>query len=127
VKGLAWREGGVARYGWSKFIKYRVGPGWWRTSSTLVMNLDVYNKLTKKERDAINAASIKYEKDSVETLRALVKVDNAKVFASGVKPVDLTGKAAQAYLATAYGATWDAAKKAMPAATYKKLRALLLK
>ena len=127
VKGLAWPEGGVARYGWSKFIKYRVGPGWWRTSSTLVMNLDVYNKLTKKERDAIHAASIKYEIDSVESLRARVKVDNAKVFASGVKPVNLTGKAAKAYLDTAYGATWDAAKKVMPAATYNKLRRLLLK
>ena len=91
VKGLAWPEGGVARYGWSKFIKYRVGPGWWRTTSTLVMNLDVYNKLTQKERDIIHAASLKYEKDSVATLRALVKVDNAKVFADGVKPVDLTG------------------------------------
>jgi len=127
VKGLAWPEGGVARYGWSKFIKYRVGPGWWRTSSTLVMNLDVYNKLTKKERDAIHAASIKYETDSIESLRALVKVDNAKVFASGVKPVNLTGKAAKAYLDVAYGATWDAAKKVMPAATYNKLRRLLLK
>ena len=60
-------------------------------------------------------------------MRALVKVDNAKVFASGVKPVNLTGKAAKAYLDVAYGATWDAAKKVMPAATYDKLRRLLLK
>ena len=59
VKGLAWPEGGVARYGWSKFIKYRVGPGWWRTSSTVVMNMDAYNKLTKKQRDAVHAQSIK--------------------------------------------------------------------
>jgi TRAP-type C4-dicarboxylate transport system substrate-binding protein len=127
VKGLAWPEGGVARYGWSKFIKYRVGPGWWRTSSTIVMNLDAYNKLTKNERDAVHAQSIQYEKDSVESLRKLVKVDNAKVFASGVKPVNLTGKAAKAYLDTVYGATWDAAKKRMPEATYNKLRSLLLK
>ena len=91
------------------------------------MNLDAYNKLTKKERDAIDAASIQYEKDSVETLRALVKVDNQKVFDAGVKPVDLKGKAAKAYLDMAYGATWDAAKKRIPEATYNKLRALLLK
>lgn len=127
VKGLAWPEGGVARYGWSKFIKYRVGPGWWRTSSTVVMNMDVYNKLTKKERDAVHAQSIKYETDSIASLRKLVKIDNAKVFASGVKPVDLKGKAAKAYLDTVYGATWDSAKKKMPAATYNELRALLLK
>jgi TRAP-type C4-dicarboxylate transport system substrate-binding protein len=127
VKGLAWPEGGVARYGWAKFIKYRVGPGWWRTSSTLVMNMDAYNKLTKKERDAMHAASIQYEKNSVDTLKKLVKVDNAKVFAAGVKPVDLKGKAAKAYMAMAYGATWDVAKKKMPAETYNTLRKLLLK
>ena len=127
VNGLAWPEGGVARYGWAKFIKYRVGPGWWRTSSTLVMNLDTYNKLTKKERDVIHAASLKYEKDSIVSLRALVKTDNAKVFAAGVKPVNLTGKAAKAYLDVAYNATWDAAKKVMPIETYNKLRKLLLK
>ena len=127
VKGLAWPEGAVANFGFAKFIKYRVGPPWWRTSSTIVMNLDVYNKLTKKERDVIHAASIQYEKDSVESLRKLVKIDNDKVFAAGVKQVNLTGKAAKAYLAAAYGATWDAAKSVMPAETYNKLRGLLLK
>ncbi|MBT5050134.1 MAG: TRAP transporter substrate-binding protein DctP [Rhodospirillaceae bacterium] len=127
VKGLAWPEGGVARYGWSKFIKYRVGPGWWRTSSTIVMNLDAYNKLTKTQRDALDAASIQYEKDSVASLRKLVAIDNKKVFASGVKHVDLKGEAAKAYLDTAYNATWDAAKKRMPAETYNTLRKLLLK
>ena len=49
VNGLAWPEGGVARYGWAKFIKYRIGPGWWRTSSTIVVNLDAYKKLTQKQ------------------------------------------------------------------------------
>jgi TRAP-type C4-dicarboxylate transport system substrate-binding protein len=127
VKGLAWPEGGVARYGWSKFIKYRIGPGWWRTSSTIVMNLDAYKKLSQKHRDALEKASLAYEDRSRETLRKLVLIDNQKVFASGVKHVDLKGKAATAYLDVAYNATWDAAKKRMPAETYNKLRKLLLK
>ena len=91
------------------------------------MNMDAYNKLTQKERDVLATASLAYEKASIGTLRALVKADNEKVFAAGVKPVDLTGTAAKAYLAMAYGATWDAAKENMPAETYNKLRSLLLK
>ena len=127
VKGLAWPEGGVARYGWARFIKYRVGPGWWRTSSTIAVNLKAYNKLSKKQRDALEAAAIKYEKTSVGHLGRLVEIDNKKVFASGVKHVDLKGKAGKAYLDVVYNATWDAAKKRMPAETYNKLRRLLLK
>lgn len=70
---------------------------------------------------------ITYEKNSVASLRKRVAIDNKKVFASGVKHVDLKGKAARTYLDTAYNATWDAAKKRMPAETYNKLRSLLLK
>ena len=47
--------------------------------------------------------------------------------AAGVKHIDLKGKYCKAYLATTYGATWDAAKSKMPAETYAKLRKLMLK
>jgi TRAP-type C4-dicarboxylate transport system substrate-binding protein len=127
VKGLAWPEGGVARYGWAKFIKYRVGPGWWRTSSTIVVNLDTFKKLPKAQRDALEAAAIQYEKDSIPHHRALVEKDNAKVMAAGVTHIDLKGKYGKAYLATTYGATWDAAKSKMSPELYAKLRKLMLK
>jgi len=127
VKGLAGPEGGVARYGWAKFIKYRVGPGWWRTTSTLAMNLDAYNKLSRQERAVINAAALKYEQTSGPLLRKLADIDNEKVFAAGVKHVDLTGKARDAYLDTVYNATWDGAEKHFDPATFKKIRSLLLK
>jgi hypothetical protein len=67
------------------------------------------------------------KKDSIPHHRALVKKDNAKVMAAGVKHIDLKGKYGKAYLATTYGATWDAAKSKMPAETYAKLRKLMLK
>ncbi len=127
VQGVCWPEGAVARYGWAKFIKYRVGPGWWRTSSMLVINLDAYNKMSKEQREAIQAAALKYEQDSGPALRKLADIDTKKVFEAGVKPVDLTGKARDAYLRTVYDATWDAAEKHLDPATFKKLRSLLLK
>ncbi|MEE2956818.1 MAG: TRAP transporter substrate-binding protein DctP [Pseudomonadota bacterium] len=127
VKGLAWPTGGVARYGWARFIKYRVGPGWWRTSSTIVVNLNAWNKITQKQRDFLNAMAIQYENTSITSLKKLVDIDNKKVLAAGVKPVNLTGKAAAAYLDTVYNATWDAAAKKIPADIFKQLRAKMLK
>ena len=126
VKGLAWPEGNLHRYGWYEYIKYRVGPGFWNTSSTVVINLDVWNKLTKKQRDALDAAGEKYETTSPKVYGAIGKIDTAKMVKSGVKLVTLQGKAGKAFTKTVYGATWAAAKKKMPADTYAKLRKYLL-
>jgi len=126
VKGLAWPEGNIYRYGWQKFIKYRVGPGFWNTSSMVVVNLDVWKKLTQKQRDALDAAGEDFEKKSVKVYGAIGKIDTAKLVKDGVKLVVLKGKAGKAFTNTVYGETWKAAKKKMPADVYAKLRKLLL-
>jgi len=126
VDGLAWPEGGVAVYGWQAYIKYRVGPGFWRSSSMVVINLDKYKSMTKKERDVIDAAGLEFEKTSGAYLRKLADADNAKVFKAGVKPIDLDGKAGTAFTSTVYNATWEAARKYDLAVSYDKLKALLL-
>jgi TRAP-type C4-dicarboxylate transport system substrate-binding protein len=127
VKGLAWPEGNIYGYGWHEFIKYRVGPGFWNTSSTVIINLDVWNKLTKKQRDALDAAGVAYEKNSIEFYGNIGAADTAKLAKAGVKLVNLKGDAAKAFTKTVYGETWAAAKAKMPADVYEKLRKYLLK
>jgi TRAP-type C4-dicarboxylate transport system substrate-binding protein len=126
VKGLAWPEGNIFRYGWQEFIKYRVGPGFWRSSSLVIVNLDAWNKLTNKEKNALKAAGIKYEKDSTPYYGAIGKIDTAKLQKSGVKMIDLDGEYGKAFTKTVYGETWAAAKKKMPAELYNALREKLL-
>jgi TRAP-type C4-dicarboxylate transport system substrate-binding protein len=126
VKGLAWPEGNIFRYGWHEYIKYRVGPGFWRTSSIVIINLDVWNKLTKKERNVLDAAGIAYEKASVPYYRKIGQADTNSIVNAGLKLVTLKGKAGKAFTKTVYGETWSAAKKKMPAETYAKLRKYLL-
>jgi len=126
VKGLAWPEGNIFRYGWHEYIKYRVGPGFWRSSSLVIINLDAWKKLTQKERNALDAAGLVLEKDSPAYYGAIGKKDTAKLEAAGVKLIQLKGKAGKAFTRTVYGETWAAAKKKMPADTYAKLRKLLL-
>ena len=127
VKGLAWPEGGIFRYGWTKYIKYRIGPGFWRSSTMAIVNLDAYNKMTKKERDYLDKWGEKFEVASTPYMRALADKDNAKVFAAGVKVVDLQGDYGKAFTKTVMGATWAQAEKKMPANYFKELKKYLLK
>lgn len=126
VKGLAWPEGNIFRYGWHEYIKFRIGPGFWRSSSMAVINLDVYNKLTKKERDVLDAAGLVFEKASTEYYGKIRTIDTANLEKAGVELVVLKGKAGAAFTKTVYGATWDSAEKKIPAETFKQLRKLLL-
>jgi TRAP-type C4-dicarboxylate transport system substrate-binding protein len=126
VRGLAWPEGNIFRYGWHEFVKYRVGPGFWRTSSLVIVNLDAWKKLNKKQQDAMIAAGIKYEKDSVPYYGKIGSEDTAKLAAAGVTLVTLKGDEAKAFTNTVYNVTWEAAKAKMPADLYQKLRKTLL-
>tara|TARA_B100000886_G_scaffold330716_1_gene281427 strand:+ start:4317 stop:5309 length:993 start_codon:yes stop_codon:yes gene_type:complete len=127
VRGLAWPEGGIHRYGWTKYIKYRIGPGFWRSSTMAVVNLDSYKKLTKKERDYLDAWGLKFEKKSTPYMRALADKDNAKVFADGVKVVDLQGEYGRAFTRTVMNSTWENARKKMPKKYFDDLKKYLLK
>lgn len=127
VKGLAWPEGGIFRYGWTKFIKYRIGPGFWRSSTTAVINLDVYNKMTKKEKDYVDAWGLKFEIESTPYMRKLADLDNAKVFKDGVKVIDLQGDYGTAFTKTVMDSTWTNAASKIDSETFGKLKKYLLK
>lgn len=127
VSGLVWPEGAITKYGWQEFIKYRIEPGFWRSSSMVTMNLDKYKAMPKKEREALDAAGLKLEDESGPAQRKIVEIDNKKVFAAGVKVVKLEGETATNYLATVSDSVWDDAKKRKFTVSYDKLRALLYK
>lgn len=127
VTGLAWPEGAIAKYGWQKFIKYRIDPGFWRSSSMLVINLDKWNALSADEKAFLNTWALKFEKDGGKTLRKFADIDNAKIFKAGVKKVELKGEYEKAYLRTVNGSTWADAKARKLTVPYKTIRAVMLK
>ena len=112
VAGLAWPEGGIASRGFQVHIKYRIFPGFFRSSTMVTMNLDAYNKLSRKAQDQIRAAGMRYENESGALLQAKAKIDNAKVYEAGVKKFVLEGEYAKAYIQTIISANWaDASKR----------------
>lgn len=113
VDALAWPEGGVAFRGWHRFIKYKVGPAFFRSTTFLTMNKDKFEKLPKKGQDQIMAAAMHYEKESGAILKGLVAKDDAKIAADGVMAYMVPGDYGKAFTATILKANWaDAEKRA---------------
>ena len=106
VNGLAWPEGGVAFRGWQRIIKYTVFPGFFRSTTMATMNLDKFNSLPAKAQAQIKAAGLHYENTSGELLQKKAQVDNAKIYAAGVKKFILPPEYAKAYSRTIYEANW---------------------
>ena len=112
VDGLAWPEGGVFFRGWHRYIKYRVTPGFFRSTTMATMNKDKFESLSKKAQAQLLAAGLHYENASGEILRKKAQIDNEKVMKEGVQDFELKGEYAEAYITTILNANWaDAATR----------------
>ncbi len=112
VEGLAWPEGGVAFRGWQAHIKYRVEPGFFRSTTMATMNLDKFNSLPRKAQDQLRAAGLHYENASGALLKAKAAADNEKIYKAGVQRFILPPEYAKAYVNTILNANWaDAARR----------------
>ncbi len=111
VKGFVWPEGGIAKFGWQKFIKYRIEVPFFRSSTTVMINLDKYKALNQAGREQINAAGIFYELNSGPILRKKADADNKKVFAAGVKKLKLSPQHTKALFNTIYDSSWENMKR----------------
>ena len=112
VRGLAWPEGGVAFRGWQRFIKYRILPGFFRSTTMATMNKDKFESLSKKAQAQILAAGLHYENASGAILKEKARIDNEKIRKEGVQDYHLPAEYADVYIKTILGAKWaDAAKR----------------
>ena len=125
VAGIPWPEGAITKYGWQEYIKWRIEPGFWRSSTLVVMNMDKYNSLTRVEKDYLVEAGKKLEDESGSAQRKVIDIDNAKVFKAGVQRMKLEGEYAKAYLDTIYQATWEDARTRKLSVPYADFRAKL--
>ncbi|MEC7489837.1 MAG: TRAP transporter substrate-binding protein DctP [Pseudomonadota bacterium] len=125
VDGLAWPEGGVAFRGWQRYIKYRVEPGFFRSTTMATMNKTKFDKLPKAARDQIVAAGLHYENNSGALLKKLAAVDNAKIYKAGVKRLVLPPEIAKVYVDTIVSANWKAAEKYKYLEDFAKMKAVM--
>jgi TRAP-type transport system periplasmic protein len=126
VTGLAWPWGSIGKYGWQKFLKYRVTPHFFGASQPLIVNLDKWKSLSKEQQKLLNDQALAFEKNGSAVIIKKGKEDDAKLAKAGVKDLELKGPVGKAYIKTIYEAKWaqnDKANKDTP--DYKKLKSLL--
>jgi len=125
VGGLAWPWGSVTVYGWEKFLKYRIKPDFYGASMLMLVNLDKFKAMTKAERDFLQERAAAFEKKGSELMVKKGVLDDEKLKKAGVKDIVLTGKVADAYLKTIYGAKWTENDSLKYSVDYKKLKPLM--
>ena len=127
VAGLAWPWGSIGKYGWQRFLKYRVKPHFFGPSQLLLINLNKWKSLSKEQQAILDKQVPVFEHEGAKIVIKKGEQDDAKLKAAGVKDIVLTGAASKAYLDTIYEAKWAQNDKVNHEADYPKLRALLYK
>jgi TRAP-type transport system periplasmic protein len=125
VHGLAWPWGSIAKYGWERFIKYRVKPDFYGASILTLINLEKWKNLSKAQQDMLTQQARTYEKEGSAILVKKGEEDDAKLKKAGVEDLELKGDVRKAYLKTIYDAKWAENDKLKYTVDYKKLKSLL--
>ncbi|MGA7488484.1 MAG: TRAP transporter substrate-binding protein DctP [Xanthobacteraceae bacterium] len=127
VDGLAWPWGSIGKYGWQRFLKYRVRPHFFGASQPLLVNLDKWKSLSKEQQALLNDRAKIFERDGAAIVVKKGNEDDLKLKQAGVEDITLTGAARDAYLKTIYDAKWAQNDTLHYTVDYQKLKALLYK
>ncbi|QPM90912.1 TRAP transporter substrate-binding protein DctP [Pseudooceanicola algae] len=106
VDGTGWPVTGLRDFGWDKFVKYRIDPGFFQTDVLISMNLDSWDGLSPEAKEIIQQAAIEHEQTSYEANIALNEEETAIMAENGMETIELTGEQRELFLTTAYDIAW---------------------
>jgi len=122
VDGLGWPLWAVVQFGWSKFIKYRYGPGFFSASVVIMVNQDRWNKLSADQKKCLNDMAVWLEAEYLKWRAEENGKQRAAQDKAGIKYVDMGPK----FRARAHELYWAKMRKG-DAAFVDKIKPLLLK
>lgn len=123
VDGYGWGLRGLTDLGWQEQTRYRVDPGFYHSDQTVLINLDLWKKLTPQQREYLTQAGEWMEAHDTQTAGPLAVEAKEKQAKAGIKTIELTGAERSEYLQRAKDAGWAEVLKQAPTygATLKKL------
>jgi TRAP-type transport system periplasmic protein len=126
VDGYCWPSVGIRDWGWEKLTKYVVEPGFYNVPNPVLINLQSFNKLSKKLQDIINEAALEGEKKAVAEFADLLKKEGPILQKQGIEVITLAPAEAEKFLKAAYDAGWAELAEKAPKTT-PELKKLLSK
>ena len=114
VDGTGYPVTGLRDYGWDKFLKYRINPGFFQTDVLISMNLDAWNNLSDEAKKIVEQAAIDHEKSSYDANIALNEEEGKALADGGIETIELTGEQRDLFLTKAYDIAWARLKERDP-------------
>jgi TRAP-type C4-dicarboxylate transport system substrate-binding protein len=123
VDGYCWPSVGIRDWGWEKHTKYVVDPGFYQVPNPLLINLNTWNKLSKKHQDLLMAAAAEAEKKVVAYFDDLAKQERPMLLKEGIQVITLPPVESEKFLKVAYDEGWKdiLEKKPVEGAKLKEL------
>lgn len=125
VDGYGWPITGIFDMGWQEKTKYRLDPGFYRVDVGILVNLDVWKKLSEAEKAIFNKAAQAVEERALK-YPDIGKEEAKKQAAAGLQTITLKEADAKIWLAKAKETGWKTVIDQAPE-TGAKLKSLITK
>ncbi len=123
VDGYGWPSFRISDFGWHEVTEYVIDPGFYQVDVGLVVNLDVWNRLPKADRELLIQVAKEAEHRTSEHFAKVKEEERELIFSQGVELIEFTGEDRKMYLEAAYKAGWDQVLSKSPklGAKYRKM------
>lgn len=111
VNANAYTVLGYQGFGWNKFTKFRIDPGFFQTDVLISMNKTKWDSLPEAARRILQEVALEYERESYEANVKGTEDEGKQMIAGGMKVVPLTGAARAAFLDKAARISWERMQK----------------
>lgn len=105
---------GYQGFGWQKFTRYRIDPGFFQTDVLITVNKAKWDSLPEAARKLLQEVAIEHERESVAANLKGTQEQGQQMIDGGMKVVELSGAARAAYLDKAARASWERMTKRDP-------------
>lgn len=105
---------GYQNFGWNKFTRYRIDPGFFQTDVLVMVNKAAWERLSPEARKLLQDVAIEHERSSYEENLAGTREQGQQMIDAGMKVVELQGAARAAYLEKASRVSWERLAKRDP-------------
>jgi len=127
IDGFGWPIQGAASYGWNDRVKYCIDHPFYEQNNTILINLDLWNRLPKEYQDLLLESAIDAEKEMWDVHGKQNEEARKESLDLDVNFVKFSPADAKYYVDLAYSTSWAIAKEKVDPVTYTKLEQLLRK
>ena len=98
---------GYQNFGWNKFTRYRIDPGFFQTDVLVMVNKASWDKLGAAARKVLQDVAIEHERESYDANLVGTREQGEQMVAAGMKVIELQGAARASYLDKAARISWE--------------------